>query len=658
MPKKRSKIPLSKTHPKLAKEAHGWDPNSLIAGSHKKVDWKCPKGHIYTAAVQDRSRRGDNCSICAGKKVLQGFNDLKHLFPEIASQAFGWDPATVTAHSSKKRDWYCQKGHTWNAMIASRTGKDKTGCSVCAGKVVLIGFNDLKTNFPDIAKEAFGWNPEEVTFASGKKKSWKCINNHEWSAIVVDRTKRGDGCAICSGRKVLAGFNDLATTHPDIANQSIGWDPQKFTYGSGVEKSWKCTKGHTWNATISSRTNMKSGCPYCSNTKVLAGFNDLLTTNPEIARYTLNADATKFSAGSNEIAQWKCELNHEYEMSIRNRVKASGCPICNGSRILIGFNDLATTHPEIAALANGWDPKTFTAGSNQELSWKCQSGHTWNAPVYSLSNQGTRCPTCSGQQFATGINDLSTTHPQIAAEAYGWDPKTLGRSSDKKVSWICPIGHVYEAVIYNRTFREDQCPICAGKQVLAGFNDLLTTHPDHAAQANGWDPKTFTAGSNSRVKWKCSEGHIWEAMINGVSSSRNLGCPSCAVSGFDPNEDGYLYFIKHSRWQMLQIGITNFPDDRLKKHGSLGWEVIEIRGPMDGHLTQNWETSILRMLKAKGADLANSDIAGKFDGYSEAWSKSKFQTKSIKELMKLTEEYEEEKSVTNLSHRKTKKDKI
>jgi len=134
------------------------------------------------------------------------------------------------------------------------------------------------------------------------------------------------------------------------------------------------------------------------------------------------------------------------------------------------------------------------------------------------------------------------------------------------------------------------------------------------------------------------------------------GCPTCAKSGFDPNKDGYLYFIEHDRWEMFQIGITNVPEDRLADHQRLGWKIIEIRGPMDGHLTKNWETSILRMLKAKGTDLANSEIAGKFDGYSEAWSKPKFQAKSIKELMKLTEEYEEEKSVTNLLHRKTKKD--
>jgi hypothetical protein len=91
---------------------------------------------------------------------------------------------------------------------------------------------------------------------------------------------------------------------------------------------------------------------------------------------------------------------------------------------------------------------------------------------------------------------------------------------------------------------------------------------------------------------------------------------------------------------MLQIGITNTPKQRLNDHELLGWEVIELRGPMDGHLTQNWETAILRMLKAKGADLSNSEIAGKYDGYSEAWSKSTFEVKSIKELMRLTEEFE------------------
>jgi hypothetical protein len=179
--------------------------------------------------------------------------------------------------------------------------------------------------------------------------------------------------------------------------------------------------------------------------------------------------------------------------------------------------------------------------------------------------------------------------------------------------------------------------------LLTGFNDLRTTHPEIANEAHGWDPAKVSPGAMVKKAWICSEGHKWNALVSNRTRQES-GCPTCSNSGFDPNENGFLYFIQHSVWQMLQIGITNDPTQRLKKHAKLGWEPVEIRGPMDGHLTQQWETAILRMLKAKGADLSNEKIAGKFDGYSEAWSKNTFEVKSIKELMRLTEEFEESKN--------------
>ena len=78
------------------------------------------------------------------------------------------------------------------------------------------------------------------------------------------------------------------------------------------------------------------------------------------------------------------------------------------------------------------------------------------------------------------------------------------------------------------------------------------------------------------------------------------------------------------------------------------WKEIEVRGPMNGHLTQQWETAILRMLKAKGADLSNSKIAGKFDGYSEAWSKSTFEVKSISSSQPLVGSFRSEIRAENL----------
>jgi len=86
---------------------------------------------------------------------------------------------------------------------------------------------------------------------------------------------------------------------------------------------------------------------------------------------------------------------------------------------------------------------------------------------------------------------------------------------------------------------------------------------------------------------------------------------------------------------MLQIGITNVPDDRLSTHKRLGWEVLELRGPMDGDLARQWETDILRMLRKKNAEVGTTEIAGKFTGFSESWMKESFPVNSLKELMEI-----------------------
>jgi hypothetical protein len=62
---------------------------------------------------------------------------------------------------------------------------------------------------------------------------------------------------------------------------------------------------------------------------------------------------------------------------------------------------------------------------------------------------------------------------------------------------------------------------------------------------------------------------------------------------------------------------------------------------MDGLLAYEWEQSILKMLKKRGAEIGRKDIAGKFDGYTESWVADSFPVKSIKQLMQLVEEDEE-----------------
>jgi len=567
---KKNFKPLSVTHPELAAEADGWDPRLVTSGSSKKLLWKCKYGHNWESIVANRTK-GSGCGVCANYIIVPGINDLATLYPDIADQADGWDPKTIGAGSHKRLKWKCREGHTWETNPKHRV--NGTGCPVCDGQKIVLGINDLLTTHPEIAAQAYGWDPSITSAKHHQKYSWICPKGHIWAATITAR-KRGSGCLVCTGKQVSIPHNSLPVEFPEIAAQAYGWNPETVMAKSGLKKNWKCSDGHIWSSTVANRTG------------------------------------------------------------------GAGCPICSNQQVLPGFNDLSSTHPELAKEAEGWDPATKIAGSNKKLRWKCNKGHIWESVLASRALNGNGCPYCSGLKVLQGFNDLRTLYPEIANEAHEWDPSEISPGNHKKLDWRCSNGHIFSARVDHRTGSASNCPFCSGHKVLAGFNDLQTINPIIAREAFGWDPARFTVGSSSKKKWICAEGHIWTAAI---VDRKRTGCPSCAKSGFDPNKKGYLYFLGHDLWQMYQIGITNIPEDRLRDHMKLGWTVLEIRGPMDGHLTQNWETSILRMLKARDADLSNPNIAGKFDGYSEAWSKSTFQADSIKELMRLTEEFEANK---------------
>ena len=556
---------------------------------------------------------------------------LAEFSPRVAAMADGWDPSTVSSHSKKKLDWICSLGHTWQCAVGDMTAKN-LGCPYCSGQRTLSGFNDLLTKFPEIAAQAHGWDPTTVAPRSSKRMEWKCKAGHISIAPVSSRTT-GNGCPYCSGSKTLAGFNDLATTHPQLAAEAHDWDPHEYSKGSNYLAEWTCAHGHVWKTAISERTSKKLGCPYCSGKRALANFNDLATTHPQLATQAHGWDPTTVTKGSGKVKEWKCDSGHVFQMSVVERTNlALGCQFCSGKQVLKGFNDLVTTHPEIATRAHGWDPTTVTKGTKQIKEWKCKEGHSYKSQVQSQTKGGS-CPVCSGRQIIVGSNDLASIEPDVAAQANGWDPTTVTVSSGRKMPWICPLGHTWNATVASRSDHTSNCPTCSGKQVLSGFNDLATIEPDIAEQAHGWDPTTVTKGSKQIKEWKCKEGHVWNAVIHQRTGLDRTGCPSCASSGFDPNKPGFLYFVDHFDLHMFQIGITNFPDNRLNDHKRRGWEVIELRGPMDGHLTRQLETSCLHTLEKRGAIRGHKAGMDKFDGYTEAWTKASLNVTSIKQIM-------------------------
>jgi hypothetical protein len=492
--------------------------------------------------------------------------------------------------------------------------------------------HSLADLYPEIAAEANGWDPFSVRWGSDVKLSWKCAEGHFWIAAVVKRSRMGRGCPYCSNHKVLSGYNDLKTHYPDVAIEAYGWDPLQVSSKSKRKLEWKCAFGHRWFATVGSRTALGNGCPICGNKITVAGINDLQTLYPDVALEAVGWDPSLINPGANKKRMWKCKYGHHWEAQVATRaLRGYGCPICGHQKLLKGFNDLATTHPEVASEAHGWDPATVIGGTHAKKMWKCKLGHIYISQVQHR-RRGVGCPFCSNTKLLAGFNDLATTHPELATQAHGWDPKTVIGGTHSKKQWQCNLGHTWETSPKKRAFGiMNNCPICANKQVLIGFNDLATTNPSLAAEADGWDPTTLTYSSGKMRRWLCTEGHGWSSTV--ANRAKGNGCPTCAKGGFDPNENGYLYFLSHEDLGMYQIGITNYPDERLRTHKRSGWIPLEVRGPMDGHLTRQLETGILRSIKKRGAVFANKTTQKVFDGWSEAWMSASLEVTSFKELL-------------------------
>ena len=82
--------------------------------------------------------------------------------------------------------------------------------------------NNLAEVHPELVSEWSEKNllltPDGITFGSNKKVWWKGTCGHEWQASVKARSN-GEKCPICSGARVIAGINDLATLEPLLEKQ-------------------------------------------------------------------------------------------------------------------------------------------------------------------------------------------------------------------------------------------------------------------------------------------------------------------------------------------------------------------------------------------------------------------------------------------------------
>ena len=573
---------------------------------HFDFEWKAP--------VVNRTVRQNGCPYLAGVLIWPGYNDLATKYPELAAE---WHPTKngdrtpdQVAPTDKKTAWWIRSyddpktgkhfDFEWETRVINRTERG-TGCPYLTNRKTWPGFNDLATTHPHLAAE---WHPtkngdltpQDVTGNMAVKVWWQKeyddpdTGKHyifEWESTIANRAMKGAGCPYLAGKVVEADYNSLAAKYPEVAKE---WNsekngsltPDKVSYGSNQRVWWKQsyddpeTGEHfefEWEDSIKNRTTGGYGCPYIAGKKVLPGFNDLESRFPELAAQwhpTKNGTLkpSEVSCGSEQSVWWQIlysdpdtgkHYSLEWDDSVHHRaLNKYGCPYLAGTRVLPGFNDLASRYPDLAAqwhpVKNGeLTPQDVTCGSSQIVWWYLpyddpETGNhfdfEWPATISSRVF-GNGCPYLSNLAVWKGFNDLATTHPEIAAQ---WHPIKNGEltpsdvtyGSKRIVWWYLPYddpktGKHFDFEWYapvNALTSGHRCPYLLNRKVWPGYNDLQSRFPEfskdwHPTRNRRRTPDKTMVYTNQKVWWKCSVcGFEWRTSVLS-RTKKGSECPNC-----------------------------------------------------------------------------------------------------------------------------------
>lgn len=324
-------------------------------------------------------------------------------------------------------------------------------------------------------------------------------------------------------------------------------------------------------------------------------------------------------------------------------------------RLIVGLNDLKTTHPDIASEAFGWDPSSVSRGSKVSKSWKCPKGHIYQMRVahrtctYKGRKKAAGCRICNkGQKLkVTENNNLKAMLPKVASELVGLNSEKIYFKDRNYFVFKCPVGHFYKSRLWmqhrelGKRYNHKKtgiagCPFCQDFRLLEGVNDLKTKNPEIALEADGWDPEKILYKSRKLKPWKWSCGHYYlmSPALRIKSRGPEIACPGCLHGGgFKKNKPGFLYLI--SRPGQFQFGVTNQPEKRIGyTHNKNGWVLVDCASSFFGEEIWEAELSLKRALKNKGIPTGQKAFREKFDGWNESFHSVDLHVQNLKDLFK------------------------
>lgn len=263
--------------------------------------------------------------------------------------------------------WKCRTcGHEWRSSIGARAYLG-TGCPECSAIKAALSRStapaggSLGDRHPEIAAEFEACSrparsPADLRPSSNISCSWRCPEcNLQYSASPASRV-RGRGCPQCAqaragdtrSRRDAARGKSLNEYPAHLAEEFIAIvgrphrSPQDIPGGSNLKAAWRCKDcRNEWTSTVASRALGGTGCPACSHLRTANARSSpkpghsLFDLAPTVASEFVDNlthpghSPGQLKAASHDRCRWRCHQGHEWETTVKNRVRGgTGCPVC------------------------------------------------------------------------------------------------------------------------------------------------------------------------------------------------------------------------------------------------------------------------------------------------------------------------------------------
>lgn len=290
---------LGTTHPRIADE---WDyekngdlkPQDVLAGTRRKVFWKCPQGHSYSASINHRTTPGKetNCPRCNDGRqtsfaeqavyfyVKKLYPDAVNRYKEIFTNGMELDIFIPSIKVAIEYD-----GEAWHK--SDKAEREKKKYQICQEKgIKLIRLIEKMRQGERIhADEGISIEDGPMYEPLHLQKAIRILideldpESNQWTRKKpyhvhsdIDINSWRDEAEIREYMTVIKG--SLAEKYPGLASE---WDyeyngnltPDKVKPGSDIKVGWVCSNcGKHYLASIGKRTGkIPTGCPDCGAKK-------------------------------------------------------------------------------------------------------------------------------------------------------------------------------------------------------------------------------------------------------------------------------------------------------------------------------------------------------------------------------------------------------